>query len=222
MVRKNNPADQPVDFDDLLNEQVTPGIDQDQPDAPEIPVEPWEDPDEIEPVAEDVSETEETLTADQLRIRALEAELSKPLPAAVTRPVEDIQKTPDQLRIEELEQKLAERNAVVLERRSETYLRPANPEGAQLIHFIEDGFTDLGGVWLRGQEIYIDEAVRATTLDRFGNTWLDDLSIEAQYRRWGKQYIGIGKFVPRPGEVFDDDVAREDVRRKGAIPVLAE
>lgn len=217
MVRKN-PSDIPQDFDDLLNASVTPGIDLPTDDGPEEPAEPIEidEPDEGRGYDSENEEPAELSPAAR-RIQELEAELAKPVQAQI----KDMAKTPEELRIEELESKLAERNAAIIDVAPARLLRAdTTREDAYLIHFIEDGFSDLGGVWLRGQEVWIDDTIRATTLDRNGNTWLDDLSIEAQYRRWGRQYIAYGKFIPRPGEVFTDAVAREDVRRQGAISVL--
>lgn len=182
MATRPNPKDVPADFDDLLAASAT------EPVA-EVPVEDIP-----------VSENE---TPEQKRIRELEAELAKPLPEAVEAPIfDDIAKTPEQIKIEELEAKLAERNAALLERAPERF---GTEEGKViLIHVVEDGFTEFGRVWMRGQELRIDQAAYQRTKDRRGHSWVDDLLYDPnkQYEAWHHHYVSPGPFVPRPGEIF--------------------
>lgn len=62
-----------------------------------------------------------------------------------------------------------------------------------ILHFVADGFTAFGNVWVRGQEIEIwpghprwEEA----------QLWIN-MDTAEQYRRWGKEYFRLG---PWPGE----------------------
>lgn len=208
MAKTPNPADAPApDFDDLLgagDTETAATVDSGNEAAASAPAEPQETP-------------------EQRRIRELEAELAKPLVTAKDdSPVfqEEVEKTPEQIRIEELEAQLAVRNAQRLENAQETFV-PSKGD-ALLIHVVEDGFTEFDRVWYRGQEIRIDAEAYKRTQDRNGDSWVDHLLNDphAQYAKWGRVYVAPGPFVPRPGEVFDDSLVREDARRNGAVPVL--
>ena len=177
----------------------------------------------LEPKLEDESEgaaAETEKTPDQLRIEELEAELAKPIEVASESLLENPEKTPEQLRIEELEMKLAQRNAQVLENAPERFEEISEGTDIILLHVVEDGFTQFGRVWLRGQELRLTPKDYEETKDRNGVSWVDTLlnDPQAQYSRWGRVYIAPGPFQPRPGEVFNDEVSKEDARRKGAIP----
>lgn len=225
--RKPSPKDAPADFDDLLG---TPA------DAPAGPPAPVSGNDEITitsaPVPAPVTDAEPASpvttaepeapveTEAQKRIRALKAELSKPIPKAQEPIFEpEVPKTAEELEIEELEMQVAQRNAAILEATPETFV---TPEGdAVLIHVVQDGFTEFGRVWLRGQELRIGKREYARTKDRNGVSWVDTLLNDPhrQFAQWGAVFVAPGPFVPRPGEVFNDALAQEDARRKGAIPV---
>lgn len=183
-----------------------------------------EDAETQETVAEtpEVAEPEQApeKTPDQLRIEELEAELAKPI-ETVTESLQDKpEKTPEQIRIEELEMKLAQRNAAVLENAPEQFETIEDGTDVIVFHVVQDGFTAFGRVWLRGQELRLTPKHYEETKDRHGVSWVDTLLNDqnAQYDRWGTVYIAPGPFRARPGEVFNDEVAREDERRKGAIP----
>lgn len=73
-----------------------------------------------------------------------------------------------------------------------------------LIHFLEDGFTALGKVWYRGQELEFEVGSQAhkDTYNRRGESWLDLRSDEfAQVDRWGKIIFRSG---PWPGKTYAD------------------
>jgi len=116
------------------------------------------------------------------------------------RPVPESELTPDQRRIRELEDRLAKE----LGRKDPDVelAAPAQPgaEGNILIHFLEDGFTVLGQVWYRGQELEFEPGSPAhqDTYDRTGRSWLDLRNDEfAQAARWGKVMFRNG---PWPGK----------------------
>lgn len=192
MSSKPNDKDAPADFDELFN---TSEDSVEEPDSED---------------SETSSESEES--ADALRIRLLEAELNKPAP----------QKTADQLRIEELENLLAERNAENISNAPEIIEQVKRGDVIHELHVVEDGFNQFGKVWLRGQNMLLTQKNYEDTKDRNGESWVDTLLNDphAQYARWGRVFVAPGLFTPRPGEVFADEVAREDARRKGAIPTF--
>lgn len=160
-------------------------------------------------------------------IRQLEETLAEPLPEPAEDEVEaapvSVEKTAKQLRIEELEDQLARRKAVELERAPVEYSKPTGKGTKILIHIVEDGFTALGTTWYRGQEIEFEvpSAEYNRTKDINGVSWVDVAGdLQEQYARWGQQYLGVGPFIARPGEKFEDAVAAEDARRGRAVPVI--
>jgi hypothetical protein len=62
-----------------------------------------------------------------------------------------------------------------------------------LVHVLEDGFTTLGTVWYRGQEIGIKKGSAADELstDRNGDHWYDRDPVD-QMGYYGKQMFGFG------------------------------
>ncbi len=111
-----------------------------------------------------------------------------------------------------------------------------NPDNI-LLHFVEDGFTALGRVWYRGQEIEFTPGSQAfnDTKDRNGDTWVT-YTDEDQYNHYGKLYFRRGpwpgkslkdikksdyqKFAPGPDE---DELAKADAaeRKRGrAAPAM--
>lgn len=162
---------------------------------------------------------EPEMTPEQKRIAELEALVAAPMPDFEDAAPSD-EPSPDQLRIKALEDQLAKRNATIMENAPAQY---DTTEGEAIhIHFLEDGFVALGQVWYRGQEVEIVKGSPAynRTLDRNGDTWINlAFDVPEQQRRWGLQKLGIGPFVPRKGERFDDDVATEDARRGRAAPL---
>lgn len=117
------------------------------------------------------------------------------------RPVPDSELTPEQLRIRELENMLAlERGKKDVEPEFEAPAVPGNPDNI-LIHFLEDGFTALGQVWFRGQELEFEpnSAAYRDTCDRNGWSWLELRNDEfAQADRWGRIMFRNGPWPGKP------------------------
>lgn len=80
------------------------------------------------------------------------------------------------------------------------------PEGAEVItvHFVEDGFTALGRLFYRGEDISLvpDSDDYLKTVDRNGDSWLDLADDDAeQFKRYGRVMFRSGSW---PHEVFDE------------------
>lgn len=162
----------------------------------------------------------------QRQIREAREALAAPLPTFSDENAPEKEETAEERELKELQDQLARRNAQILEQAAPSYSAPA-PEGDPnviIIHVVEDGFTALGEVWHRGQEM---EFVRGglayqRTKNQRGWSWVDLAGdLPGQYAKWGKQMIAPGPFVPRPGEVFDDEVAATDRRRGRSVPIAA-
>ncbi len=145
---------------------------------------------DLTPVAEDDADAE---------IAALKAALAAPMaqPKDV-RPVPESQLSPKERELRDLRDKMAQRRALEAEQAAPTY-DDATGADVILIHVLEDGFTINGEVCYRGREIEFVKGGRAyeQTKNRFGVTWLD-MTEEEQYKRWGKQNFGLGKWPFRP------------------------
>lgn len=63
-----------------------------------------------------------------------------------------------------------------------------------LVHVLKDGFTVLGTVWYRGQEIGIKRGspVDELSTDKNGNHWYDQTPVEQMARHGGVQVFGLG------------------------------
>lgn len=89
-----------------------------------------------------------------------------------------------------------------------------------LIHFLEDGFTALGNVWRRGQELefVVPSEAHDATKNRFGVSWLDLAYDEmSQSRKYGKVLFRLG---PWPGAPWPDDVAGQAERTRSRKPPI--
>lgn len=195
------------DFDDLLG-----GDETQVPETPAGPdIETFDDllAQDDDSTSDSAKETE--LTPDQLRIKELEAALA----AQDEKDAEEVELTADQRRILELEALLAEKQAVSTEK---LQYAPEPEHGEKLLfHFRKDGLILFGNVWMRGQEI---EVVVGSPQYSRAKAVLDIADDEdAQLAKWGDRYLAPGPFRPRRGEKFDDDLAREDVRRGRRIPI---
>jgi hypothetical protein len=76
--------------------------------------------------------------------------------------------------------------------------------GNIVIHILEDGFTGLGKVWYRGEELEFEPNSMAykDTFNNRGQSWLDLRKNEfAQAERWGKVMFRDG---PWPGKGYAD------------------
>lgn len=206
-------TESPQNFDELfatLEGDVTPDAGTPAPEQDEPTSLPLDEP------------TRDHLTPEQRRIQELEAALAAPLPSFEETTVE-AEPTPEQLRIKELEDKLARRNAMVAEQSPSVYSQPAGEGDHIVLHVLEDGFMALGEVWYRGQEMefVVGSPAYEQTKDRNGNTWIDlALDPAEQMRVWGRLRIGQGPFIPRRGEVFNDELSTSDVRRGRAVPLI--
>lgn len=120
-----------------------------------------------------------------------------------TRPTPEAELSPDQKRIRELEDRLAKSEGK--KDPEQEWVEPAEGEdGNILIHFLEDGFTALGQVFVRGQELEFTPGSPAyeDTKDRYGNSWLALRNDEfKQVDRWGKIMFRTG---PWPGKTYAD------------------
>jgi len=123
-----------------------------------------------------------------------------PEPAEMPRPAPESQLSPEQRRIRELEDLLAREMG---RKDVEPSVDPEIVNGAEeniIIHILEDGFTALGKVWYRGEELEFLPGGGAyqDTCDRNGRSWLelrkDDF---AQIERWGRIMFRNG---PWPGK----------------------
>lgn len=121
---------------------------------------------------------------------------------ATVRPAPDSALSADQLRIRELEHRLAlaEGKKDVL---GEAEIAEPGPDNI-VLHFLEDGLTALGQVWMRGQELEFAPGSRAfeDTKDRTGKSWVSLVDDEfAQVSKWGKVMFRRG---PWPGKTYAD------------------
>lgn len=157
--------------------------------------------------------------------------------------------TPEQARIAELEAKLAALEAKAsaspelvqygdFEDAKSELVEPEDRADNILIHFVADGFTALGQVWYRGQEIEFTPGSGAyeDTKDRNGKSWLDLRDDEyAQIDRYGEQKFRSGPWrgktyraaagtfekregVEGPGEEELLKAERAEARRRRAAP----
>lgn len=151
-------------------------------------------------------------TPAQIRIRELEAQLAEMAEAAA----KVVEKTP--------EQKTAEHRAAVAATAAvfaapEAFEQVADGDDVITLHILDSGFTFGDRVWNYGQTVQFKRDGRAykDTIDRNGDTWLSDLSPQAQIKRFGKIKVGLG---PWPGPEFTDELAKQDARRGTAAPII--
>lgn len=126
-------------------------------------------------------------------------------PTAPAKPVPEEQLTAEEREIRKLRHQLALAEGV--KDPEVEYEEPADGETI-LIHFVANGFTALGQVWVTGQELEFEVGGRAynDTKNSRGETWVslagDD---RAQMKKWGKVIFRPG---PWPGDPFDYDAAK--------------
>lgn len=200
MPARKSGSEEPLDLDDLLgtDEDVAAAVVSEHPEM--VPSE----------------------TTEQRRIRELQAELARPNEKKVVRPTPESQLTPDQRKIRELEDQLARRRTQEAED-AETEWETASGEGERiLLHVVEDGLIAMGVVWYRGQEIefIVGSEAYEQTKDRNGVSWLDMLDdIDAQFDRWGQQFIKRG---PWRGKKWGDTSVLSDPEEIAAAKTAAE
>lgn len=100
------------------------------------------------------------------------------------------------------------------------YADPTASDGKEriLFHFLEDGFTALGQIWMRGQELefVVDSEEHNATKDRSGMSWVDLVGDEfAQAQKYGKVMFRKG---PWPGHVWEGEAADIERKRKRMPP----
>ncbi len=122
--------------------------------------------------------------------------------AQAQRPVPEAELTPEQRRIRQLEDQLAKVEGKK-DREGELVFPEENDENI-VIHFLEDGFTALGVIWMRGQELEFTPGSQAyeDTKDRNGKSWLDYRNDEfGQVDKFGKIMFRSGLW---PGKSYRD------------------
>lgn len=161
------------------------------------PVEPTEPIDE--PVSEPIKPIE--LAEPTMSEALAEAARSTGQPVVEPRIEPQVALTPEQVRIKELEAQLA---LLAGKADPQPDLERVMPgEGDILIHVVsEGGFTALGHVWFRGQEIEFKRGggAYADTCDRLGRSWLD-LDENAQIDKYGEVMFRPG---PWQGKTYVD------------------
>lgn len=144
-------------------------------------------------------------------------------PSAPTRPIPDSELTAEQLRIRELEDRLAKSEGQK-DPQPEMVMAEQGSKDNILIHILEDGFTALGQVWMRGQELEFTPGSPAyqDTIDRDGKSWLDYRNHEFdQVDKWGKIMFRNG---PWPGKSFKDAKFEQlkSLSGNGTVPAPTE
>lgn len=158
-------------------------------------------------------EGEPTETPEQARIRELEARLA----ALSTPSVEPVEKTREQ---KEEEHRIAVRETAKFLNAEESLEEVTEDDDSITIHFVETGLTFAGNVWQIGQTVQVKRGGTAYELSKdrhTGVSWLEDLSPEAQRKRWGKVFVGAGLWT---GPEFNDELAVADAKRGTAVPVV--
>jgi hypothetical protein len=116
------------------------------------------------------------------------------------RPVPENQLTPEQRRIRELEDQLAREQGKKDPEPEYEVAQPGSTENI-LIHILEDGFTALGRVWYRGQELEFTPGSQPyrDTFDRRGWSWLTLVDDEfAQVDKYGSIKFRRGPWPGKP------------------------
>jgi hypothetical protein len=177
---------------------------------------------EVQALAELKDEGTPAETPEQARIKALELELQERIAkfdtmiaAQSVAPV--VEKTEAQKALEH-NKAVAATHAVL--NAPEAYEQAdGDDEDFIVFHVLESGLTFLDKVWWIGQTIRVkrDGVAYKNTVDRAGESWLDDLSVGAQYRRFGKQVVALG---PWTGPDFNDEVSKQDATRGTAAPLV--
>jgi len=115
--------------------------------------------------------------------------------------------TPEQRRIKELEDQLARVNGA---KDPETeYDEVANPgdEKNILIHFVRDGFCELGTVWYKGQELELEPG---TAQYNSAKSWAN-LESSEQEEFYGEVYFRKGEWK---GKNYEEEAAAKAERRR--------
>jgi hypothetical protein len=220
MPRRSTAQDAPADFDDLLA---------DKPAEEEVTPVPDEGPAESAPADEEAVLTPAMKRLLEARERAAQrAEAAVSSDPAIMDMYDGL--SPEQVaELKALNDEEAQMHtaAIVADERENRYdnSQVGGTGEKILFHVREDGFTAFGDVWYRGQEIEIEVGTPAykRTFNRFGTSWLNIINDEdAQFAKWGRRMLAPGAFVPRKGEVFEDDLVSMDRRRKRTVPIVSD
>jgi hypothetical protein len=134
--------------------------------------------------------------------------------------IPDVELTPEQAEIKRLRDQLArETGRKDVGVQVQELAKPGDGSNI-LIHILEDGFTALGKVWYRGEELEFEPNRQAykDTFNRRGQTWLDlRLDEFGQAERWGKVMFRNG---PWPGKSYADGTF-ETLRSEKGDSVIA-
>lgn len=202
--RKKNTTTQP-DLDDLLE-------DSGKPQAPQVD----------EPKPDEEQETEETkaLTPEELELEALRAEVAalraqqaERSSNASARVVPEEELSP----LERENRRLRDELARSIGRKLDEKFEDVAEDGEVLVlHILKDGFTRLGHVWYRGQEIVIGPKAFEDTKNRNGVSWTS-MTEDQQIEKWGEVYFRKG---PWPGKREYEDPALADKSIRVQAPVM--
>lgn len=130
----------------------------------------------------------------------------------------------EQIRSEMQAKAEEERRAAELAREAASEAKPVsgfqisgNPteDGALTIHFVDDGFTVLGKVWYRGEELTLVPGTPQWDLaPRYRGKMFADLDEFDQEEIWGRRFFRAGPWRGRRiTEVEDSDVPLSDAER---------
>lgn len=121
------------------------------------------------------------------------------------------------------------------------------PQPGDVLHILAGGLMLFGQAYRRGDTLVLQPDHFERSRDRHGDSWLSDLSEEAQVSRWGAVKLGIGRFpsdlptwsvvgdpvwveqyaaaraaaYAQPSQTGRDDALRELRQRFGAPPTTS-
>lgn len=127
-------------------------------------------------------------------------------------PVDESELTPEQIEIRDLKDKLAKsEGAKDPETEYDTVSSPGDEKNI-LIHFVSDGFCDLGAIWYRGQELELEPG---TAQYEEAKKWAS-LDSSEQEEIYGRVYFRQG---PWKGKDYEDaSAAKAERSRNRAAP----
>jgi hypothetical protein len=174
-----------------------------------------------------VAEEAEDVADREFRAAYVEApEVDTPVVSVIDTSAPDHELTPEQQEIKRLRDQLArETGRKDIDLPIAELTKPGDGSNI-LVHILEDGFTALGKVWYRGDELEFEPQGRAykDTFNKLGETWLELRHDEfGQAERWGKVMFRNG---PWPGKSYADGTFETLRTEKGdghiPAPSLAE
>lgn len=128
-------------------------------------------------------------------------------PVSSSTPTPESELTPEQREIRDLKDRLAKaEGSKDPELEYDTVQNPDDKENI-LIHFVQDGFCELGTVWYKGQELELEPG---TPQYESAKGWAT-LDSSEQEELYGQQYFRKG---PWKGKDYDDEAAAKAERRR--------